>query len=252
MVNYSKSKFYQNTLNYGEILTLIESAQNGDLISKNKLLKLNTGLINKVVLKYLSSGLEKDDLFQLGCIGLVKAIDRFNPSLGYMFSSYAVPMIEGEIKRFLRDDGIIKVSRELKGIHWKIKKYKDFIFKETGREPKLEELSAELNIPIEKIKLSLIALSPVEYFETYDPENEYFQLDLENNVVKEDELSYSDLIELNEIIDNMPEMERKVLKLRYFDDFTQTTVGKILGISQVQVSRLEKKAIQLLKNEYTN
>lgn len=252
MVNYAKSKFYQNTLNYGEILSLIESAQNGDLISKNKLLKLNTGLINKVVLKYLSSGLEKDDLFQLGCIGLVKAIDRFNPSLGYMFSSYAVPMIEGEIKRFLRDDGIIKVSRELKGIHWKIKKYKDFIFKETGREPKLEELSAQLNIPIEKIKLSLIALSPVEYFETYDPENEYFQLDLENNVVKEDELSYSDLIELNEIIDNMPEMERKVLKLRYFDDFTQTTVGKILGISQVQVSRLEKKAIQLLKNEYIN
>lgn len=252
MFNHAKSKFYQNILNYGEILHLIELAQNGDLISKNKLLKLNTGLINKVVLKYSSSGLENDDLFQLGCIGLIKAIDRFKPSLGYMFSSYAVPMIEGEIKRFLRDDGIIKVSRELKGIHWKIKKYKDFIFKETGREPKLEELSSELDIPIEKIKLSLIALSPVEYFESYNPENEYFQLDLENNVVKEDEIPYTDLIELNEIIDNMPEIERKVLKLRYFDDLTQAKVGEILGISQVQVSRLERRAIQTLKNEYLN
>ena len=117
MNNYIKSKFYENILSYDELLNLIESAQNGDLISKNKLLKLNIGLINKVVLKYISSGLEKDDLFQLGCIGLIKAIDGFNPSLGYMFSSYAIPMIEGEIKRFLRDDGIIKVSRELKGIH---------------------------------------------------------------------------------------------------------------------------------------
>ena len=252
MINNKKSDFYDRIASYDEILSLIASAQNGDLAAKNKLIKINIGLVKKSISKYLNCGLDKDDLFQLGCIGLIKAIDRFNISLGYMFSSYAVPLIDGEIKRFLRDDGIIKISRELKTICWKVKKYKSQYFKKTGNEASLEYLSKELSIPIEKIKSALIALSPVEFFNTYESENKYLQLDLSNNIVKEEEVSYVDLIELNEIINELPELERKVMKLRYFHDFTQSKVGDILGISQVQVSRIEKKALMFLKKEYLN
>lgn len=169
-----------------------------------------------------------------------------------MFSSYAVPLIEGEIKRFLRDDGIIKISRELKSIGWKVRKYKTQYFKKTGKEAELQLISKELNIPIEKIKSALIALSPVEYFNTYDAENEYTQLDLSNNIIREDSIPYTELIELNEIIDELPDLEKKVMKLRYFEDFTQAKTGEILGISQVQVSRIERKALMLLKKEYIN
>ncbi|QQQ86336.1 sigma-70 family RNA polymerase sigma factor [Peptacetobacter hiranonis] len=125
-------------------------------------------------------------------------------------------------------------------------------FKKTGKEAELQLISKELNIPIEKIKSALIALSPVEYFNTYDAENEYTQLDLSNNIIREDSIPYTELIELNEIIDELPDLEKKVMKLRYFEDFTQAKTGEILGISQVQVSRIERKALMLLKKEYTN
>lgn len=244
-----KSKFYNKVISYDEILYLISLAQKGDLKSKNKLIKLNIGLVKKAVAKFSFSSLDSDDLYQLGCIGLVKAIERFDPALGNMFSSYAVPLIEGEIKRFLRDDGIIKISRELKSIGWKVRKYKTQYFKKTGKEAELQLISKELNIPIEKIKSALIALSPVEYFNTYDAENKYTQLDLSNNIIREDSIPYTELIELNEIIDELPDLEKKVMKLRYFEDFTQAKTGEILGISQVQVSRIERKALMLLKKE---
>lgn len=252
MTSSKKSKFYNKVISYDEILYLISLAQKGDLKSKNKLIKLNIGLVKKAVAKFSFSSLDSDDLYQLGCIGLVKAIERFDPALGNMFSSYAVPLIEGEIKRFLRDDGIIKISRELKGIGWKVRKYKTQYFKKTGKEAELQLISKELNIPIEKIKSALIALSPVEYFNTYDAENEYTQLDLSNNIIREDSIPYTELIELNEIIDELPDLEKKVMRLRYFKDFTQAKTGEILGISQVQVSRIERKALMLLKKEYIN
>lgn len=247
-----KSEFYTKVIDYNNMLELINSAQKGDLISKNKLIKLNIGLVNKAILKFLPSGLDREDLIQLGCIGLLKAINRFKPSLGFMFSSYAVPMIDGEIKRFLRDDGIIKVSRELKYINWKVKKYKDKYFKTTGKEISLDELSLALDIDKDKIQASLIALSPVEFFDIYDSklDGDIIKIDLSNNLVKEDEIDYTILVELNEIIDDLPELESKVIKLRYFNDFTQEKVGKILGISQVQVSRIERKALKLLQKEY--
>lgn len=247
-----KSEFYTKVIDYNNMLELINSAQKGDLISKNKLIKLNIGLVNKAILKFLPSGLDREDLIQLGCIGLLKAINRFKPSLGFMFSSYAVPMIDGEIKRFLRDDGIIKVSRELKYINWKVKKYKDKYFKTTGKEILLDELSLALDIDKDKIQASLIALSPVEFFDIYDSklDGDIIKIDLSNNLVKEDEIDYTILVELNEIIDDLPELESKVIKLRYFNDFTQEKVGKILGISQVQVSRIERKALKLLQKEY--
>ncbi len=299
MINSKKSKFYNKVVSYDEILSLISLAQKGDLKSKNKLIKLNIGLVKKAVSKFSFSSLDNDDLYQLGCIGLVKAIERFDPALGNMFSSYAVPLIEGEIKRFLRDDGIIKISRELKTIGWKAKKYKTQYFKKTGKEASLQALSKELNIPIEKIQSALIALSPVEYFNIYESDSEYTQLDLSNNIIMEDSIPYTELIELNEIIDELPDLEKKVfniyesdseytqldlsnniimedsipytelielneiidelpdlekkvMKLRYFEDFTQAKTGEILGISQVQVSRIERKALMLLKKEYTN
>lgn len=209
MINSKKSKFYNKVISYDEILSLISLAQKGDLKSKNKLIKLNIGLVKKAVAKFSFSSLDSDDLYQLGCIGLVKAIERFDPALGNMFSSYAVPLIEGEIKRFLRDDGIIKISRELKSIGWKVRKYKTQYFKKTGKEAELQLISKELNIPIEKIKSALIALSPVEYFNTYDAENEYTQLDLSNNIIREDSIPYTELIELNEIIDELPDLEKR-------------------------------------------
>lgn len=185
-----KSEFYTKVIDYNNMLELINSAQKGDLISKNKLIKLNIGLVNKAILKFLPSGLDREDLIQLGCIGLLKAINRFKPSLGFMFSSYAVPMIDGEIKRFLRDDGIIKVSRELKYINWKVKKYKDKYFKTTGKEISLDELSSALDIDKDKIQASLIALSPVEFFDIYDSklDGDIIKIDLSNNLVKEDEI----------------------------------------------------------------
>ena len=248
-----KSEFYKNTITYDNLVKLIISAQNGNMYSKNKLIKLNTGLVNKCILKFIPSGLDYDDLFQLGCIGLLKAINKFNPNLGFIFSSYAVPMIEGEIKRFLRDDGIIKVSRDLKYINWKVKKYKDQYFKKTGKELSLDELSLILEIDKEKIKSSILATSPIEYFDIYSStDGELCSLDLANNVVKDDEIPYTILIELKEIINNLPKLEASVIKLRYFNDFTQGKTGKILGLSQVQVSRLEKKAIKTISKEYQN
>ena len=152
----------------------------------------------------------------------------------------------------MRDDGIIKVSRELKYINWKVKKYKDKYFKTTGKEISLDELSSALDIDKDKIQSSLIALSPVEFFDIYDSklDGDIIKIDLSNNLVKEDEIDYTILVELNEIIDDLPELESKVIKLRYFNDFTQEKVGKILGISQVQVSRIERKALKLLQKEY--
>ena len=245
-----KSNFYNKHLNYKDFLDLIKSAQSGDLDSKNKLIKLNIGLVKKEIMKYLSSGLDVEDLFQLGCIGLLKAIDRFNPSLGYMFSSYAVPLIDGEIRRFVRDDGIIKISRELKTINWKVKKLRDNYTKKTGKELSLDEISKNLDIPIDKIKQSFLALSPVEYFESYNSEKKFFQLDLENNVLKEKEFSYVDLIELKDLVDDLSEIEQKIIKMRYVNDFTQEKIGRILGMSQVQISRMEKAALLKLKKEY--
>ncbi|WP_300276938.1 sigma-70 family RNA polymerase sigma factor [Peptacetobacter sp.] len=246
--------FYNNVISYDEILNLILLAQNGDVASKNKLVTVNLGLVNKIVSKFSFSGFDRDDIFQLGCIGLLKAIDRFNPSLGYMFSSYAVPMIEGEIKRFLRDDGIIKISRDLKEINWKVKKYKDFYFKKTGFEPSLDEISNILNIEKDKIKSSLEATASVEFFNksSQNFDTEYNKLASENTFSKNSNFLPTDSIEVNEIVENLPPLESEVLKLRYFDDLTQKKVGNILGISQVQVSRVEKKALSLFKKEYFN
>lgn len=244
--------FYNNVISYDEILNLILLAQNGDVSSKNKLVTVNLGLVNKIVSKFSFSGFDRDDIFQLGCIGLLKAIDRFNPSLGYMFSSYAVPMIEGEIKRFLRDDGIIKISRDLKEINWKVKKYKDFYFKKTGFEPSLDEISNILNIEKDKIKSSLEATASVEFFNksSQNFDTEYNKLASENTFSKNSNFLPTDSIEVNEIVENLPPLESDVLKLRYFDDLTQKKVGNILGIPQVQVSRIEKKALFLFKKEY--
>lgn len=250
MSENKKSDFCNNCLSYRDFLDLIKLAQNGDLDSKNKLIKLNIGLVRKEIMKYLSSGLDKEDLFQLGCIGLLKAIDRFDPSLGYMFSSYAVPLIDGEIRRFIRDDGIIKISRELKSINWKAKKLRDIYTKKTGKELSLNEISKKLDIPIEKIRQSFLALSPVEYFESYNSEKQFFQLDLENNVLKEKEFSYVDLVELKDLVDELSEIEQKIIRMRYLNDFTQEKIGHILGLSQVQVSRIEKVALSKLKKEY--
>lgn len=247
-----KNNFYENVISYDEILNLIILAQKGDSISKNKLIKVNIGLVNKAVSKFSFSGFDRDDLFQLGCIGLLKAIERFNPSLGFMFSSYAVPMIEGEIKRFMRDDGIIKISRDLKEINWKIKKYKDFYFKKTGLEPTIDEIEKVLNIDKNKIKSSLIAMSPVEFFNSYNQnfDGESFEHTFYNKINIENDISEIDKFEMHDIIDHLPKLESDILKLRYFDDLTQSNVGKLLGISQVQVSRVEKKALNLFKKEY--
>ena len=229
----SISEGSKGILSHEETMELIQLSQNGDREAKNKLVEYNIGLIRSVLRGFMNRGYEVDDLFQIGSIGLLKAIDKFDTSFNVKFSTYAVPMIVGEIKRFLRDDGLIKVSRSLKQVAGQAKKAEEILSKRLGREPTIQEISEEIDVETEEIVMALES--------SYHPEYLY-------NVIHQDDgapLYLIDKISLDtddqeEILDNI---FLKVIILRYFKDKTQTEVAKELGISQVQVSRIEKRII---------
>jgi RNA polymerase sporulation-specific sigma factor len=241
-------------LSHEETIDLIKKAQNGDKLAKDKLVENNLGLVRSIVRKFQNRGYERDDLFQLGSIGLIKAIQNFDTSYKVKFSTYAVPMIMGEIKRFIRDDGIIKVSRSLKETYQKIHLVKERLAKKLNREPTLVEISEELGIDKEEITMSLEAGYIPEYlYDTIhqDDGSPVLLIDKISNESIED-ISVVDRITLKEIISKLEPRERQIVVMRYFQDKTQTEIAQKLGISQVQVSRIEKKILNRMKESMKN
>lgn len=230
-------------------LALIEKAHGGDKTARETLVEENMGLVYTIVRRFTGRGHEMEDLVQIGSIGLIKAIDKFDTSFEVKFSTYAVPMIAGEIKRFLRDDGMIKVSRSLKETAGKACMMREILEKRNGREPTLEEISAEIGAAREDIVLAMESAAEVEslYKTIYQGDgNAIFLMDkLEEQSNPNEELLNHML--LSGLLEGLPEDERTLITMRYFDEKTQTEVAKVLGISQVQVSRYEKKILKKLR-----
>lgn len=232
-----------------DTLELIERSKLGDKAARDLVVTKNIGLVWSIVRRFAGRGHELEDLFQIGTIGLIKAIDKFDTSFEVKFSTYAVPMITGEIKRFLRDDGMIKVSRSLKEIAGKVRITKEILSNRLDREPTIEEVSSELGIPTEDIIMALESNAEVEslYKTIYQGDgNAIYLIDKIEQTKDENEILI-DHIALREIIDSLDDKERNLIELRYFKDKTQTDIAKELGISQVQVSRLEKKILKVMR-----
>ena len=237
--------------NYDETLELLHKAKQGDENAKNFLIQKNSPLVKSIVRRYKNKGVEYDDLYQLGCMGFVKALNNFDESFNVKFSTYAVPMIAGEIKRFLRDDGSIKVSRSIKNQNYIMQKYIDLIRKERGEPPTTQELSKKFNIDEAEIMFILDSSHrPISIFEELDNEDNNGQVLLDKLLPVEDETNKTlDKMVLTEAIKNLEKKDRKIIMLRYFRDKTQSEVANILNVSQVQVSRMENKILEKLKNK---
>lgn len=224
---------------------LIADSQAGDAYAKEVLLNENTGLIWAVTKRFIGRGVEADDLYQLGCMGFIKAVDGFDLEYGTQFSTYAVPKIAGEIRRFLRDDGAVKVSRNIKEQAAQIKTARNSLMSILGREPTVTELSRQTGIAPEQIALVEGAMSCVESINQPAGDDGFT---LENILTDTDtEDTFLEKIALRQAIAKLPEREAKVIQLRYFHALTQERIAKILFVSQVQVSRIEKRAIERLR-----
>jgi len=224
-------------------IALIQKAHEGDKEAREQLVKENVGLIWSVVKRFYGRGTDAEDLFQIGSIGLLKAIDKFDLSYDVRFSTYAVPMISGEIKRFLRDDGMIKVSRSLKELSYKLFQAREEMTAALGREPTIEELSLELHVEKEEIVQAMEAGGEVESIYKPIHQKEGSEIRLMDKLVEKEhqEDRILDSMLLQQLLETLDKEERRLIYLRYFKNQTQSAVGKKLGISQVQVSRMEKK-----------
>lgn len=233
-----------------ETKRLIELAQSGDSDAKEKLITENIPLIKSIVKRYKGKNIEYDDLMQLGSLGLVKAINNFNPEFCVRLSTYAVPMITGEIKRFIRDDGAIKVSRALKTMSYKIGQFVEKYQHTHSKEPEISVIAEHFNIDEQEVVYILDSSKmPISIYEKADDDNGKSLVDkLSDNSSEEDML---DKITLKDCINNLPQREKLLIVLRYYKDKTQSEIAKILGVSQVQVSRLEAKIIAKLKKQLT-
>ena len=228
-----------------ERITLIRQAQSGDRTASEKLITENTGLIWSIARRYFGRGVEPDDLFQLGCVGFLKAVEGFDTAYGTQFSTYAVPKIAGEIRRFLRDDGAIKVSRSIKERAAAIKKARERLTGELGREPTVSELSQALGLSAEEIASAETATSAAESIQRQTGEEGFSLEDVLCTDGMEEKLL--ERMTLQEALKHLGEKERMVIQLRYYHSLTQQRVSEIIGVSQVQVSRIEKKALQQLR-----
>lgn len=230
-----------------EIKQLIERSQAGDSKARDLIVSKNTRLVWSVVQRFLNRGYEADDLFQIGCIGLIKSVDKFDLSYDVKFSTYAVPMIIGEIQRFLRDDGTVKVSRSIKELGHKIRKTKDDLTKSLGRTPTVNEIAKELNISPEEVVFAGEANKTLSSIHETVFENDGDPITLLDQIADQSEAKWFEKIALTEAIRHLEDRERLIVYLRYYKDQTQSEVAERLGISQVQVSRLEKKILEQIK-----
>ena len=253
-----------------ETAVLIERSQAGDKEARERLIEENLGLVRHIVKRFVGRGYDMEDLFQIGCIGLIKAIDKFDLHYEVRFSTYAVPMIQGEIKRFLRDDGMVKVSRTLKESGWKVKQAAEKLSQEYGREATLQEISGETGLSVEDIVIAMDANVEVEsiYKSVYQSDgNEIYLVDQVvggnggvncsavgqaaagdgwGDAEKEKVLNH---MLLEQLLGRLDDKERELIHMRYFQDKTQVEVAKCMGISQVQVSRMEKRILLQLREE---
>ncbi len=232
-----------------DTLELIKKAKAGDKQARDQVITENMGLVWSIARRFFNRGYETDDLFQIGSIGLIKAIDKFDDSFDVKFSTYAVPMITGEIKRFLRDDGMIKVSRSLKETASKIRITREILYDRLGREPTLEEIGKEINVDMEDMVMAMEASAEVEslYKTIYQGDGNAIYLIDKVEQSKDEHDETVNKLALGEVMDSLEKKDRELIYLRYFKEKTQTDIAKELGISQVQVSRLEKKILQTMR-----
>jgi len=234
---------------------LIRKAQEGDKVAREQVINENVGLVWSIVRRFIGRGQEPDDLFQIGVIGLMKAVDKFDLSYEVMFSTYAVPMISGEIKRYLRDNNsLIKMSRSIKENGWKIKAAQERLNFELGRDATLEELAAATELSVEDVVTALEAGSEIEsiYKTVYQGDgNEIYLVDRIREEKNEAE-SLIDRMTVEQLLASLTNEERLLITSRYFEDKTQMETAKLLGISQVQVSRLEKKILLKMRKNVLN
>lgn len=230
----------------------IERAKAGDAEAKEKLLTENNNLIKSIVRRYLNKGVEYDDLYQLASMGLLKAINGFDQSFGVRFSTYAVPMISGEIKRFMRDDGSIKVSRQIKAKAKEINAFVEAYSATYGCQPSVKDISEKFEMPESEVVFTMgSSRMPVSLFAQSDYKDEKSQLLLDKLPVEDRQEDIIDLLELRSAISSLPERDRKVIMLRYFRDMTQAEVACMLGVSQVQVSRIENRIMESFRKKLT-
>lgn len=232
-------------------IALIKRSHEGDEKARTQLVEENVGLVWCVVKRFYGRGTEPEDLFQIGSIGLLKAIDKFDLSYDVKFSTYAVPMISGEIKRFLRDDGMIKVSRSLKELSYRVYLAKEEMKERLNREPTVEELAEKLEVEKEELALALESGGEVESLHKpiYQKDGNEIQLMDKLEEKEEQEEKILNHMLLQQLLEQLKKEERQLIYMRYFANKTQSEIGKTMGISQVQVSRLEKKILGYLREK---
>ncbi len=246
-----KGEVKKEKVSYENNLQLIPLAKEGNTEALNKLIEANLPLVTSISKKFTNRGYEYEDIYQIGCMGLVKAIKNFDEKYNVKFSTYAVPMIIGEIKRFLRDDGMIKVSRNVKSLAKKLHFDKEALTKKLNREPTVEELAQFSGMDKEEILFALESSASMQYL------YEVIHQDDGSPVLLIDKLSENSIedknitekLALKEALRNLDTKSRQIIVLRYFKDKTQIQVAKMLGISQVQVSRIEKKVLQEMRKQ---
>ncbi len=219
-------------------LQLLRLAKDGDMTARNRLITENMGLVVSVAKRYIGRGQDMEDLVQIGLIGLIKAVDRFDMSYDVKFSTYSVPLIQGEIRRFLRDDGLVKVSRNLKTIHYKAEKFRQEFQRTNGREPTVEEICDQTGSTPEELIMAMESAAEISDIEDM---GEMQSIRREEDIVVEK-------LYVKQLLGTLTDKEKRLITLRYFGEKTQGETGRILGMSQVQVSRLEKKILSSLQN----
>ncbi|MDR1917387.1 MAG: SigB/SigF/SigG family RNA polymerase sigma factor [Christensenellaceae bacterium] len=238
-------------LDNDKVADLILRAKSGEDKAKEELILTNSPLIKSILRRYIGRGVEYDDLYQLGCMGFVKAINKYDPKYNVKFTTYAMPLIMGEIKRFLRDDGAIKVSRSVKSLYIKIKKY---LAEHSGDEQSktVDEIAKHFEVTREEVVFAMeAARMPLSLFDKSDNDSDDDSLCIGEKLVGDDDTKFTDNLMIKNVLADLPERERKVILLRYYRNATQSEVARALNLSQVQVSRIEQKVLADLRTYFT-
>ena len=238
-----------------EDIQKIEKAQSGDKNALEELIEENNGLIWSIVKRFYGRGHEPEDLYQIGCLGFIKSIKRFNTDFEVKLSTYAVPYMIGEIKRYIRDDGPVKVSRSIKDLGIKIRELQKEKINKQGREPKIQEIAKELNVDLDDVILAMEATNSVESIEgtkhINNKDGKSISLLDTLSSEKNEEETITNKLAIGQLLKELKDREKEIILLRYYKEKTQAQVAKILGISQVQVSRLERKILENMRRKMT-
>ena len=238
-----------------EDIQKIEKAQSGDKKALEELIEENNGLIWSIVKRFYGRGYEPEDLYQIGCLGFIKSIKRFNTDFEVKLSTYAVPYMIGEIKRYIRDDGPVKVSRSIKDLGIKIRELQREKMNKQGKEPKIQEIAKELKVDLEDVILAMEATNSVESIEgtkhINNKDGKSISLLDTLSTEKNEEETITNKLAIGQLIKDLNDREKEIILLRYYKEKTQAQVAKILGISQVQVSRLERKILENMRRKMT-